>query len=179
MIPAKAEQVLSCAAAIASNRTANSLAGSVSRQARSSLSGFQSDLANTIRPLRFSAANIKETGIGNADVSPERRAVGVQMIAIEHGVIWKHVAMHDVPALDPVTAHEIGGNAYSEEDPDSGIEVHRYGTHIFHTNSDTVWRYLQRFTEFTTYRHRVFTVAQGGSIPCRSTLRPYVPRSAA
>jgi UDP-galactopyranose mutase len=55
----------------------------------------------------------------------------------------------------------IGGNAYSEVDPDSGIEVHRYGTHIFHTNSETVWRYLQRFTEFTGYRHRVFTVAQG------------------
>src|ERR1700756_5271228 len=55
----------------------------------------------------------------------------------------------------------IGGNAYSETDPDSGIEVHRYGTHIFHTNSETVWRYLRRFTEFTDYRHRVLTVAQG------------------
>jgi UDP-galactopyranose mutase len=55
----------------------------------------------------------------------------------------------------------IGGNAFSEIDPDSGIEVHRYGTHIFHTNSEAVWRYLQRFTEFTGYRHRVFTVAQG------------------
>ncbi|HLG80327.1 MAG TPA: UDP-galactopyranose mutase [Bradyrhizobium sp.] len=55
----------------------------------------------------------------------------------------------------------IGGNAYSEIDPDSGIEVHRYGTHIFHTNSDAVWHYLQRFTEFTGYRHRVFTVARG------------------
>jgi UDP-galactopyranose mutase len=54
----------------------------------------------------------------------------------------------------------IGGNAYSETDPDSGIEVHRYGTHIFHTNSETVWRYLRRFTEFTDYRHRVLTVAQ-------------------
>jgi UDP-galactopyranose mutase len=55
----------------------------------------------------------------------------------------------------------IGGNAYSETDPDSGIEVHRYGTHIFHTNSEAVWRYLRRFTEFTDYRHRVLTVAQG------------------
>ena len=55
----------------------------------------------------------------------------------------------------------IGGNAYSEVDPDSGIEVHRYGTHIFHTNSDAIWDYLQRFTAFTGYRHRVFTVAQG------------------
>lgn len=55
----------------------------------------------------------------------------------------------------------IGGNAYSEVDPDSGVEVHRYGTHIFHTNSEAVWRYLHRFTAFTGYRHRVFTVAQG------------------
>lgn len=55
----------------------------------------------------------------------------------------------------------IGGNAYSETDPDSGVEVHRYGTHIFHTNSEAVWRYLQRFTEFTGYRHRVVTVAGG------------------
>jgi UDP-galactopyranose mutase len=55
----------------------------------------------------------------------------------------------------------IGGNAYSEVDPDSGVEVHRYGTHIFHTNSDAVWGYLRRFTEFTDYRHRVFTVAGG------------------
>ncbi|QPF85533.1 UDP-galactopyranose mutase [Bradyrhizobium genosp. L] len=55
----------------------------------------------------------------------------------------------------------IGGNAYSEVDPDSGVEVHRYGTHIFHTNSEAVWRYLHRFTAFTDYRHRVFTVAQG------------------
>jgi UDP-galactopyranose mutase len=55
----------------------------------------------------------------------------------------------------------IGGNAYSEVDSDSGVEVHRYGTHIFHTNSETVWRYMQRFTYFTDYRHRVFTVANG------------------
>jgi UDP-galactopyranose mutase len=55
----------------------------------------------------------------------------------------------------------VGGNTYSEIDSDSGVEVHRYGTHIFHTNSETVWRYLQRFTQFTNYRHRVFTVARG------------------
>jgi UDP-galactopyranose mutase len=57
--------------------------------------------------------------------------------------------------------HHVGGNAYSEVDRETGIEVHRYGTHIFHTNSDLVWRYLRRFTEFTDYRHRVFTVARG------------------
>jgi len=57
--------------------------------------------------------------------------------------------------------HHIGGNAYSELDAETGVEVHRYGTHIFHTNSELVWNYLRRFTDFTDYRHRVFTVAQG------------------
>jgi UDP-galactopyranose mutase len=52
----------------------------------------------------------------------------------------------------------IGGNCYSEVDRETGIETHRYGSHLFHTNSEEVWRYLQRFTTFTNYRHRVLTV---------------------
>jgi UDP-galactopyranose mutase len=51
----------------------------------------------------------------------------------------------------------IGGNAHSRVDPDTGDEVHVYGSHIFHTNSEEVWRYLHRFTGFTAYRHHVFT----------------------
>lgn len=51
----------------------------------------------------------------------------------------------------------IGGNAYSANDPETGVEVHRYGAHLFHTSAETVWRYLNRFTAFTTYTHRVFT----------------------
>ncbi len=51
----------------------------------------------------------------------------------------------------------IGGNAYSEDDPDTGIEVHRYGAHLFHTSNETVWEYVNRFTTFTGYQHRVYT----------------------
>jgi UDP-galactopyranose mutase len=51
----------------------------------------------------------------------------------------------------------IGGNAHSRIDPDTGDEVHVYGSHIFHTNSEEVWHYLHRFTGFTDYRHHVFT----------------------
>ncbi|MGI5126705.1 UDP-galactopyranose mutase [Pseudonocardia sp. CA-107938] len=50
----------------------------------------------------------------------------------------------------------IGGNAYSEREPQTGIEVHRYGAHLFHTSNEKVWEYVNRFTEFTDYRHRVF-----------------------
>jgi UDP-galactopyranose mutase len=50
----------------------------------------------------------------------------------------------------------IGGNAYSEAEPETGIEVHRYGAHLFHTSNKRVWEYVNRFTQFTGYQHRVF-----------------------
>lgn len=55
----------------------------------------------------------------------------------------------------------VGGNCYSETDAETGIEYHKYGSHLFHTNSEEVWRYLHRFTTFTSYRHRVLTVHKG------------------
>jgi len=53
--------------------------------------------------------------------------------------------------------HHIGGNAYSRFDSETGIEVHNYGAHLFHTSNRQVWDYLNRFTQFTDYKHRVFT----------------------
>ena len=50
----------------------------------------------------------------------------------------------------------IGGNAYSEAEPETGIEIHRYGAHLFHTSNTRVWEYVNRFTAFTGYQHRVF-----------------------
>jgi UDP-galactopyranose mutase len=55
----------------------------------------------------------------------------------------------------------LGGNAYSEIDPETGIEVHVYGTHLFHTSNKKVWDYVTRFTTFTGYQHRVFGRFQG------------------
>ena len=50
----------------------------------------------------------------------------------------------------------IGGNAYSEFDTETGIECHKYGAHLFHTSDETVWRYVNQFTEFTGYVHHVY-----------------------
>jgi len=55
----------------------------------------------------------------------------------------------------------IGGNAYSEPEPETGIEVHVYGAHLFHTSNEKVWEYVNRFTSFTGYQHRVFAKYQG------------------
>jgi UDP-galactopyranose mutase len=55
----------------------------------------------------------------------------------------------------------IGGNAYSEPEPQTGIEVHRYGAHLFHTSNQRVWDYVRQFTDFTGYQHRVFAMHNG------------------
>jgi UDP-galactopyranose mutase len=59
----------------------------------------------------------------------------------------------------------IGGNAYSEAEPETGIEVHRYGAHLFHTSNKRVWDYVNQFTDFTDYQHRVFSIHQGKVYP--------------
>ncbi|MFL5778534.1 MAG: UDP-galactopyranose mutase, partial [Chloroflexota bacterium] len=58
----------------------------------------------------------------------------------------------------------IGGNAYDERDA-AGILVHRYGPHIFHTNSEDVFRYLSRFTAWRPYEHRVLASVRGKLLP--------------
>lgn len=57
--------------------------------------------------------------------------------------------------------HHLGGNAYSEAEPTTGIEVHQYGAHLFHTSNQRVWEYVRQFTEFTGYQHRVFAMHKG------------------
>ena len=57
--------------------------------------------------------------------------------------------------------HHLGGNAYSEREPETGVEVHQYGAHLFHTSNEKVWEYVNRFTTFTGYQHRVFGKYQG------------------
>ena len=47
----------------------------------------------------------------------------------------------------------IGGNIYTEEI--EGINVHKYGAHIFHTNSKNIWDYINQFAEFNNYKHQV------------------------
>jgi len=58
----------------------------------------------------------------------------------------------------------IAGNAYDHFD-DSGVLVHRYGPHIFHTNSQRVVDYLTQFTEWRPYEHRVLAEVDGQLLP--------------
>lgn len=60
--------------------------------------------------------------------------------------------------------NHIGGNAYDEYDA-AGVLIHRYGPHIFHTNSREVFEYLSRFTEWRSYEHRVLSSVDGQLLP--------------
>jgi UDP-galactopyranose mutase len=58
----------------------------------------------------------------------------------------------------------IGGNAYDHYN-EAGILIHKYGPHIFHTNSREVFDYLSRFTEWRSYQHRVRASVDGQIVP--------------
>ncbi|AIA30163.1 MULTISPECIES: UDP-galactopyranose mutase [Leptospirillum] len=58
----------------------------------------------------------------------------------------------------------IAGNAFDENDA-QGVLIHRYGPHIFHTNSDEVFAYLSRFTDWRPYEHRVLASVDGKLLP--------------
>jgi UDP-galactopyranose mutase len=60
--------------------------------------------------------------------------------------------------------NHVGGNAYDHHD-EAGVLVHRYGPHIFHTNSKDVFEYLSRFTQWRFYEHRVLASVDGKLVP--------------
>ncbi|MEV0055055.1 UDP-galactopyranose mutase [Saccharopolyspora shandongensis] len=91
---------------------------------------------------------------------------GYDLIVVGSGFFGLTIAERAATQLDKRVLvldrrDHIGGNAYSEAEPETGIEVHRYGAHLFHTSNKRVWDYVNQFTEFTDYQHRVFTKYQG------------------
>ena len=73
--------------------------------------------------------------------------------------------------------HHVAGNAYDGRNW-SGIWIHFYGPHIFHTNDKRVYDYLSRFTQWHEYEHTVTAGAVGSSSPYPSTWTPWRSLSA-
>lgn len=59
------------------------------------------------------------------------------------------------------TRNHIAGNCHTERDPETGIMVHRYGPHIFHTNNEQVWNYICQFGTMMPFVNRVKAVSKG------------------
>ena len=68
-------------------------------------------------------------------------------------------AGHDCQIID--ARNHIGGNCHSRRDPETGVMMHVYGPHIFHTDDAEVWDYVNGFAEFMPFQNRVKTTAQG------------------
>ena len=95
-------------------------------------------------------------------------------------------AGHRITIVD--ARDHVAGNCHTERDPDTGVLVHRYGPHIFHTDDDEVWAYVQGFETFLPYKNRVKTTSGGAvySLPINlhtinqfygKTLRPAEARA--
>ena len=59
----------------------------------------------------------------------------------------------------------IGGNVYDEVDTATGIRISRYGAHLFHTNDEEVWNFVQKFGEWVRWDHTVVATFRGPSCP--------------
>ena len=68
-------------------------------------------------------------------------------------------AGHKITIVD--SRSHIGGNCHTERDPDTGVMVHIYGPHIFHTDDEQVWEYVNKFARFMPYKNRVKTTSRG------------------
>ncbi|WP_294314416.1 UDP-galactopyranose mutase [uncultured Chryseobacterium sp.] len=79
-------------------------------------------------------------------------------------VLAERLASQEKKVLIVDKRSHIGGNAYDYYNED-GILVHQYGPHIFHTNSEEVFRYLSRFTDWRPYEHRVLGSVDGQLVP--------------
>jgi UDP-galactopyranose mutase len=70
--------------------------------------------------------------------------------------------VEDLPVLVIDSRDHLAGNCHTTRDAETGVLVHRYGAHIFHTDRADVWQYVQRFGEFRPFFHRVkASIARG------------------
>ncbi|HWC83844.1 MAG TPA: UDP-galactopyranose mutase [Pseudonocardiaceae bacterium] len=91
---------------------------------------------------------------------------GFDLVVVGSGFYGLTVAERTATQLDKRVLvlerrSHLGGNAYSEPEPETGIEIHRYGAHLFHTSNKRVWDYVNQFTDFTGYQHRVRAMHKG------------------
>jgi UDP-galactopyranose mutase len=76
-------------------------------------------------------------------------------------VIARELAERHYPSLVIDQRSHVGGNCHTEHDRRTGIMVHVYGPHIFHTDREDVWTYVTHFAEMVPYVNRVKAVARG------------------
>jgi UDP-galactopyranose mutase len=92
---------------------------------------------------------------------PSKNKILIVGAGFSGAVIARQLAENgfQVTVIDSRT--HIAGNCHSERDSETGIMVHKYGPHIFHTDNEQVWNYLNKFSKFMPYINRVKAVSAG------------------
>lgn len=88
-----------------------------------------------------------------------------------YGAVFAHEAKtHGKSVLVIDKRPNIGGNIYTENI--EGINVHKYGAHIFHTNNKKVWNYITQFAEFNRFTNSPWQTTKASFILCLSICIP-------
>lgn len=95
----------------------------------------------------------------SADVCIVGAGLSAAVLAERHARVYGH----SVLVLEK--REHIGGNCYDYTDPDTGIRVNKYGAHLFHTQHKHVWEYLQPFSHWTPWEHRVLARVGAHHVP--------------
>lgn len=90
-----------------------------------------------------------------------QKKIGIAGAGLSGAVIGRELALagHLVEIFD--TRDHIAGNCHTERDSKTDVMVHVYGPHIFHTDDEEVWNYVNNFQTFIDYKNRVKTTSQG------------------
>ena len=81
-----------------------------------------------------------------------------------NAVIARELAEKGYKAVVIDSRSHVAGNCHSERDAETNVMVHVYGPHIFHTDNERVWNYVNNFGEFMPFVNRVKTISQGAVI---------------
>jgi len=86
---------------------------------------------------------------------PQPKSVLVTGAGFSGAVVARHLAEagHHVTVID--ARDHVAGNCHTARDPETGVMMHHYGPHIFHTDDSEVWAYVSRHAEMMPYRHQV------------------------
>jgi UDP-galactopyranose mutase len=85
------------------------------------------------------------------------KPIGIAGAGLSGAVIARALAEAGYPVEVFDTRNHVAGNCHTERDPQTGVMVHVYGPHIFHTDDQGVWDYVNRFQTFLPYKNRVKT----------------------
>ncbi len=94
-----------------------------------------------------------------SNTAKRTRKIGIVGAGFSGAIIARELATEGFEVDIIESRDHIGGNCYTSRDPETGVMVHRYGPHIFHTDDQEVWDYVNRFTRFMPFTNRVKAVA--------------------